>query len=315
MSDIKLGIIGAGNIAAKHLEVIRDIESLTVTGITSRTLRKADTLAKEFKIPEVYQSSEELIEQGKPDALLILVSADQIFAVAQNVMPFKLPVFIEKPPGLHPAQTEYLAEMSDKFNIPNMVGYNRRYYSIFHKGLDIVRSRGKLLGVAIEGHERFWNVADRVNDSIRLNWIFGNSTHTIDLLRFFGGEIKTISTVRKIYREKKGDQFCSAMEFDSGALGNYLAHWYSPGGWVARLFGEGVTVEFKPLEKGVYTDTDFNTHEIIPDDIDIKYKPGFFKQMEEFKRLIETNELNWPGQNLKQIHATMLLAENISMPG
>ena len=41
MSDIRIGIIGAGYIASKHLEVIDQIKGLKVIGITSRTLSKA----------------------------------------------------------------------------------------------------------------------------------------------------------------------------------------------------------------------------------------------------------------------------------
>ena len=48
MSELKLGIIGAGYIARKHLEVIRDINGLDTVAITSRTINKAEKLADEF---------------------------------------------------------------------------------------------------------------------------------------------------------------------------------------------------------------------------------------------------------------------------
>ena len=70
-----------------------------------------------------------------------------------------------------------------------MVGFNRRYYSVLHKGNNIIKKHGKLLGISIEGHERFWKIRDNVNTKIRKSWIYSNSTHTIDLLRFFGGNI------------------------------------------------------------------------------------------------------------------------------
>ena len=38
MSDISLGIIGAGEIANEHLRVIKAINGVKVIGITSRTL-------------------------------------------------------------------------------------------------------------------------------------------------------------------------------------------------------------------------------------------------------------------------------------
>jgi len=48
--NIKLGLIGAGNIAKEHLSVIHHLDNISVTGITSRTNSKANQLAKQFKI-------------------------------------------------------------------------------------------------------------------------------------------------------------------------------------------------------------------------------------------------------------------------
>ena len=141
------------------------------------------------------------------------------------------------------------------------------------------------------------------------SWIYSNSTHTIDLLRFFGGEIKRINTLSKSLKEKNGDQFVASMKFDSGALGTYTAHWYSPSGWSVILYGEGVTVKFKPLEKGIWIDTDFSEHEIHPDEVDIKYKPGFYRQMESFVKMVRNGRLEPPGMNLEKALKTMELAK------
>jgi len=196
--------------------------------------------------------------------------------------------------------------------VPNMVGYNRRYYSIFLKGLDIIRGQGALLGVAIEGHERFWKIAGQLNDDIRDRWIYVNSTHTIDLLRFFGGELVNVHALKNSHLEERGDQFTAVMEFESGALGSYISHWYSPGGWGVRLFGEGVTVEFKPLEEGKWSGQDLVEHSINLDDVDSRYKPGFFRQMEAFGKMVQTGTLEWPGVDLKEACKTMSLAKKIS---
>ena len=53
MSNLKLGIIGAGYIAEKHLEVISKIRRLKVVGITSRTIFKAKKLASKFGIKNI----------------------------------------------------------------------------------------------------------------------------------------------------------------------------------------------------------------------------------------------------------------------
>jgi predicted dehydrogenase len=286
------------------------MDGVRAVGITSRTISKVEKLAETYAIEQVYENIDSLIKKCTLDALMILVSANQIYDVAVNLIPAGIPLFLEKPPGLLPEQTKTLTGLANKHGTKNMVGFNRRYYSIFHKGLEIINQNGGLLGLAVEGHERFWKIAERdIPDEIRQNWIYCNSTHTIDLLRLFGGEVEQINALKNSVKEKTGDQFVASMEFESGALGSYTSHWFSPGGWSVTLYGEGVTVKFKPLEKGLWYDTDFNENEISPDEMDVKYKSGFYRQIEAFVNMVKTGLLKWPGKDLEDAYKTMLLAE------
>ncbi len=315
MEKVKLGIVGAGYIAQKHLEVIDAIDELEAVAITSRTFAKAEALARDYKINVCAKSLESMIQEVDIDALMILVSPDQIFSVVAEAIPHKLPLFIEKPAGLTPNENLELTQLSEKHGTLSMVGFNRRYYSIFHKGLDIIKEAGPLLGVSIEGHERMWRIREGGNfsEEIIKDWIFANSTHSIDLLPFFGGTPKRISSLTHGYHEARGDQFAAIMEFEEGGIGQYHANWYSPGGWKVVLYGDGVTVEFKPLEQGRWTDKNFIEHEIKPDDVDNIFKPGFYAQMKSFARLVVHGKLEWPALDLKGSYQTMLLAEKMSL--
>ena len=178
---------------------------------------------------------EELVEKAEPDALMVLVSEDQMRDMTARALTFGLPVFVEKPAGLAPADNEELAQIAADLSVPSMVGFNRRFYSIFHKGLEVIREHGPLLGVMVEGHERMWRIREggKFDEDILEHWIYANSVHTIDLLRFFGGEPSELHAIAHSLHEKAGDQFAAVMELESGAIGQYSAHWYSPGG-VAR---------------------------------------------------------------------------------
>jgi len=289
------------------------MEGICAEGITSRTISKAKMLAKTYNINNVYENIENLINNCPLDGLLILVSADQIYDVTKKLISTQIPLFIEKPPGLIPEQTAMLVKLANKYSTKNMVGYNRRYYSIFHKGIKIITDHGQLLGVTVEGHERFWKITNRAKSrNITDNWLYANSTHTIDLLRFFGGEINNLNSFKKSIKEKNGDQFVASMEFNSGTLGTYISHWHSPGGWSVTLYGEGVTVKFNPLEKAVWIDRDFNENEILQNESDINYKPGLFSQMEAFINMVKKNKLVWPGLDLSEALKTMELAQKIS---
>lgn len=311
MSKIKIGIIGAGYIAQEHLKVIKKINNFSVMGITSRTSSKAETLASKFDINNVYEDYQSMIDECSLDGIMILVSAEKIFKITKELIPYKIPLFIEKPAGLNPEETKILLSLSNEYQTINLVGYNRRFYSIFHKGLDLIAQMGGLIGIAAEGHERFWKIPKEDFSEKELeNWFYANSTHTIDLLRLFGGEVDQINTFKNSLIEKNGDQFVASFRFNSGTIGTYTSHWYSPGGWSVKLYCKEATLEFKPLESGLWIDKDFEQHQILPDEVDLKYKPGFYNQMLAFRNMIINRKLDWPGIDLNETLKTMKLAQN-----
>jgi len=289
------------------------MDDVRAVGITSRTLSKAESLANTFQIEQVYDTVDHLLKGCAPDGIMVLVSANQIYDVALNLIPTGIPLFLEKPPGLIPEQTKALTGLANNHGTKNMVGFNRRYYSIFHKGIELINQNGGLLGVAVEGHERFWKIVDRdIPNEIRENWIYANSTHTIDLLRLFGGEVEQINALKNSLKEKNGDQFVASMKFVSGTIGTYTSHWFSPGGWTVTLYSDTIAVQFKPLEKGIWIDTDFQQHDIMPDEVDIKYKQGFYKQMEAFVNMVRTGMLETPAMDLAEALKTMELAKEFA---
>jgi predicted dehydrogenase len=312
MRRLNIGIIGAGYIAKEHLKVLKSINDFVISGIVSRTKKKSKKLAREFGIKKVFNSIEEMMKSGQLDGVLILVSADSSFKVTKKIIPYKVPFFLEKPPGLSLYETEKLYYLTRKHITKNMIGLNRRFYSVFSQGMQIIKKHGKLLGILVEGHERFWLLKKKFKNLILKKWIFVNSLHTIDLLLFFGGKVKSISKFKKSYKEKKGDQFCSIIEFKNGALGTYVSNWHSPGGWSVKLFGERVTVEFNPLEVALWIDSKFKRRKIVPSKHDQKFKPGFYKQMLAFKKLVINGQLEWPAQSLKEVIDSVRLVKKIS---
>ena len=311
--EIRIGIIGAGRVAAKHLEVLCATPAARLAGIASRTRTSADALAAAFGNTPVFDDMDQLVEHARPDALMVLVSAGEIAGVARKAMAYGLPLFIEKPAGLNVAESAALAARAESLGVRTMVGYNRRHYSIFRSGMEVVRSHGPLMGLLVEGHERIDVVraTGKHPQQVLAAWLYANATHTIDLLRFFGGEASNLTCMTRRHREPLGDQFGALIGFDSGAIGHYVSHWLSPGGWRVVLYGHGVTVEFKPLESGIWTEAGGKAQEIVPSAEDQRFKPGFYAQMQAFCRLVREPGLR-STEDLRGAHQTMLLAERMA---
>ena len=109
---IKLALIGAGPIARNHLEVIKSIDELKAVGIVSRGGSSAKQLASSYKIDFYGQKVDDVIAKSNPDAILVLVSPDQMAKVGRDVLEFSLPVFFEKPPALRLKEAIDLADIA-----------------------------------------------------------------------------------------------------------------------------------------------------------------------------------------------------------
>lgn len=316
LRPIRVGLIGAGLIARQHLTAMRLVPGLDAVGIASRTRARAEALAEEFGIGQVCGSPAELVRQVRPDALMVLVSPQAMAPLALECLDFGLPLFLEKPVGLSVAEAEQAASSAGAKGVPNMVGFNRRHYSIFHKGLAKVLERGRLLAVHVEGSERMAvaRATGRFTDEVLRAWIFANATHPIDLLRHFGGEPEEVCAFATSLHEPLGDQFVAALRFPGGVLGSFTGNWHSPGGWGVVLKGEGVTAEFRPLETCRLTYADGSAETLEPDADDAAVKPGFTGQLRAFAELARTGVLAPPSLDLAGALATMRLAGLLSAP-
>lgn len=311
MSKIGLGIIGLGHIFKDYLKVISDIKDFEIVGAITKSNVKTRKFAKLKKNFFVYNSLDQMMLDNRINAVLVLVSPEETFKVLKVIVPYKKFIFIEKPIGLNFEETKKIKTLFLKYKTPNMIGFNRRFYSVFKKGLKIINSKGGIHSILIEGHERFWKIDKKRNKKILNNWIYANSSHTIDLLRFFAGEFNKIYSFKKSVNKKNGDNFSMILKAKKNILATYISSWYSPGGWSIKLFGNGITVIFEPLEQGYILNTKFKKKNIKPSKYDIIYKPGFYEQMISFRSLIRNNKLIWPAQDVVNAYKSVALIKKI----
>ncbi len=302
----RVGIIGAGSICEKYLQVLNVLSDVSINGITSRTIHKARRLSVKYGIKNVYKNYNEMITSENLDLIIILVSPDQTFKVTQNLAKFGITLLIEKPPGLNENQSLKLLQLSKKFNTKIFVALNRRFFSNFKKGIKIARNYGGVKNIIIEGHERFWKIKNK-SDKVLRNWIYANGIHTIDLLRHFGGDIKAVKKLTKPNVEKNEKEFLSLIEFKNGIIGSYFSNWHAPGGWSVKLYCNGLTIVFDPLEKGYYMKKNMIKIPIIMDKFDIKYKPGLYKLINSVITYLNTKKIYPDLQTINSAHESMKL--------
>ncbi|HEY6805823.1 MAG TPA: Gfo/Idh/MocA family oxidoreductase [Pyrinomonadaceae bacterium] len=311
---MKVGVIGAGNIAEKHLEVLRALPEVEIAAISSRGHPRINTLAENFGIAEKFTDYRKMLDEVPVDAVLVLVSATQIVPVTGECLRRGVPTLLEKPPGLSAAEAQSLADIAAETNCLNMVALNRRFYSVMKHAREAILEAGPLVSVLVEGPERLGEVkAVGVHPpEVIEGLLFANSIHCIDLLRYFGGDVERVCATAGQWEEEQKNSFGALVKFQGGHTGHYIAHWMSPSSWSVTLYGMGRRVSLNPLEKGVMMKAD-RSEELLPvDQVDLDYKPGLYAQNKFFLDCVrEKRPVTYPGSDLADAVKTMQLIEAI----
>lgn len=315
---MRVAVIGAGNIAEKHLEVLHAFSDVELAAICSRGHPRIDALADKFGIPEKFTDYRKMLDTVSADAVFVLVSAMQIVPVTAECLKRGIPTLLEKPPGLSAKETESLAQIAHETNCINLVALNRRFYGVMQRAREEILSAGPLISVLVEGPERLGEVkAVGIHPpEIIQGLLFANSIHCIDLLRYFGGDVEHIVTTSSQWDEEQKNSFGALMKFENGATGHYIAHWMSPASWSVTLYGMGRRISLNPLEKGTLIDSDRSEKLLAVDEVDVKFKPGLYAQNRFFLDAVQARRpITYPGSDLADAVKTMQLIESISGGG
>lgn len=311
---MKVAVIGAGNIAEKHLEVLAAFPDVELAAICSRGHPRIDALADRFAIEQKFTDYRQMLDTVAADAVFVLVSAMQIVPVAGECLRRNIPTLLEKPPGLSAAEALGLAELAQSNGCVNMVALNRRFYSVMQRAREAILEVGPLVSVLVEGPERLAEVkAVGIHPpEIIAGLLFANGIHCIDLLRYFGGDVAHISAYASQWDEVQKNSFAALLKFTSGATGHYIANWMAPASWSVSLYGMGRRVVLNPLEKATLIESD-RLETLLPvDEVDLQFKPGLFGQNRFFLDCVkERRSVAYPASDLADAVKTMQLIEAI----
>ncbi len=71
MTNMKIGILGAGAIAHKMAETVGSMEGAEVCAVASRSLEKAEDFAKKYQIPKAYGNYQEMVMDSSVDLVYV----------------------------------------------------------------------------------------------------------------------------------------------------------------------------------------------------------------------------------------------------
>ena len=247
---IRLGLVGYGRIAPRHIEVFRAL-GCNIVAACNRSEAGCRRAKEEGGIGQTYRSIPEMLEKEALDGILCCVSAEQIFETGCALIPSKIPILLEKPPGLSVEEAETLHERARESGTPVMVALNRRHYSVLRRAIDDAGGMSAINAVFVDWSENPRYLLDqrRLPPHVVERMVFANSLHGLDLLTFLAGAVETAQVLGRPVSGAVWLADDAAGSRERGVYVSFRSTWDAPGGWSLAFTSTGRRYTFAPLNR------------------------------------------------------------------
>ena len=223
MTPLAIGVIGAGMIGKKHIEVILADAGCRLAGIADPA-PAAKALAESVGAPH-FPRWETMLDEAELQGVIVAIPNALHVPVSLACLSRRLPVLVEKPVAESLEAAQRLVTAAETAEIPILVGHHRRHNPLVRKAREMIQAGAIGRLVTVVALATFLKPDTYFDQSWRREAGGGpvliNLIHDIDFLRFIGGEIASVqaftsSAVREFEVE---DSAAVAVRFASGALG------------------------------------------------------------------------------------------------
>jgi myo-inositol 2-dehydrogenase/D-chiro-inositol 1-dehydrogenase len=230
---VRVGVIGAGWIAAEHAATLARIADAELAGVCDLDERRARELAG---AAPVYADWAELLERERPDALIVATPPLAHRDVTVAALEQEVHVYLEKPIARGLEDARAIVDAAERSDAICAVGYQWRAV----EALDALRE-------ALDGQELGLLVAIGTGPTKSRPWFLeraksgGNllerASHAIDLQRAVAGEVVAVQAAASTARlaqsaGERGDIEDAAalvLRFANGAVGSVQVAWTRDG--------------------------------------------------------------------------------------
>ena len=230
---MRVGIIGAGWIAAEHAANLARLDGVDVVAVCDVDEERARKLAGGAA---TYTDWRKLVASEKPDALVVCVPPLAHREVAVPALEQGIHVYLEKPVARRLADARTIVDAAARSKAVCAVGYQWRAVDV----LDDLRQAldgqevGLLIGIGVgPTRSRPWFL----NRSQGGGNLLERASHTIDLQRALGGEVAAVkaSAGKVLLAQSQGergdidDAAVLILHFASGGVGGIQVAWTRDG--------------------------------------------------------------------------------------
>ena len=261
-------------------------KKIKIVSCYSRSKKKRINFSKKYKT-HYHNSFKAILKDSKIDAVILTTPHSQHAKHAIQALRNGKHVFVEKPMATKYLDAKKMYLNAKKYKKILSVGHNRRYSSVsdYINNLILQKKIGKILHIdsnfsasgALNYKKKFWRANRKESPG---GAIAGLGIHMIDLMCFFGGQVKSVQSLVKKYAVKVNmDDTTSALfEFSKNCTGNLTTIFACPYTTTFNLFGTNMNI---------FSDVDKNKIKIVNKNgkvhkINLKNKNTLFLELQEF---------------------------------
>ncbi|MGQ2914572.1 Gfo/Idh/MocA family protein [Microbacterium aurantiacum] len=228
MTSLRVGVVGAGNIASiAQLPTLVQRDDVELRALVSRR-DDPTSLQRRWGFGAVYRTVEEMLDSEELDAVFVLTPRSEHVAAVESALLAGVDVFCEKPLATSTADSVRLAELADEHDRILMVGFNRRFAPVYVAARDAFGAQGASFCVAQK---------NRAGSEYRAT--FENAIHMVDLLRWFcGGDVVDVAAASAGTDPWEEAGTSALIRFSSGNTGVLMAARVA-GAWGEKLDAYG----------------------------------------------------------------------------
>ena len=250
LSTVRIGMVGAGAVAARHLRTLLAMDGVEVAAVADPALERAKELAAEAGAA-AYPNHMELLEAERLDAVYICVPPFAHGAPELAVIDAGLPMFVEKPVAIDQETAAAIAARLAGRSLVTCTGYHWRWLDIFDRAAALLADRPARL-VQCSWLDKvppppWWLRRDGSGGQT-----IEQTTHVLDAARGLAGDVAEVHAfgVGAATADDIHDVSVASLRFASGAVGTVASTCLLPRLHRAgvQVVGDGLTLELSETE-------------------------------------------------------------------
>jgi predicted dehydrogenase len=278
MKKLNVAIIGCGNMAQQHLNVINSFKEFNVICVVGRNENKLKNFAKKNFIENYLFDIDLAYIKFKPDIAVVAISETSLIKVIEKIIKYPWLCLCEKPVGLNYNESQVIYSKIKKFKKKNFfVSLNRRFYHGTLCAKKILKKfKGKIEIYINDQLDRNMLKKLGMKKNIINNYMYAYSVHLIDYITFFCRG-KLISTKNINLLNKKPKILISKIKFSSGDEVIYTVVYDVMSPWYVVIKANNKIIAMNPLEN-FFLSQKKKIQDQGANLMDKKFKPGLKMQ-------------------------------------